>query len=163
MALAFSLILNFEDETKKKSSTKLRLPTTFSISQYTEFAVAAAQLYADASQCRITNVSLTVDFDFSALGLDGVALIAANVGKKAKFLWETVTAGLAARFAVPTVDESIFPADTDDMDQSDPIVAPFISAIENGIAVTAGTITFANNRAVDILSLNAGYEIHAKT
>ncbi|KKN01200.1 hypothetical protein LCGC14_1130140 [marine sediment metagenome] len=163
MVLAFSLIINFDDENGKKASTKLRLPTTFSIAQYTEFATAAAQLYANASQCSITNVSLTIDFDFSALGLDGIALIASNVGKKAKFLWQTVLAGKGAKFAVPTSDESIFPAGTDDMDQSDLLVAPFISAIENGIAVTAGTITFVNNRALDIVSLTDGYEIHAKT
>lgn len=164
MALAFSMIINFEDDTERKTSTKLRLPTTFSIADYVEFGQAAAQLYVNASGCRVTNVSLTVDFDFSGLGLDLVALLVSNVGKKAAFLWTTITAGLHGKFFVPTVDESIFPAGTDDMDQSDPIVAPFISDIENGITLIDLTVmTFVNNRGLDITALSDGYELHAAT
>ena len=118
----------------------------------------------DATNCRVTNISLTLDFDLSGLGLDVVALLPANIGKKAFFLWQTITGGLPAKFTVPTVDESIFPAGTDDMDESDPIVAPFIAAIENGLAVAGpATVTFENNRGLDIVSLTNAYELHTKT
>lgn len=164
MVLAFTLVFNMKDETDKPSSTKLRLPTTFAIADYVEFAQAAGQLILNLSQSRITNISLTIDFDFSALGLSSIILTAANIGKKAKFLWETAVTGFNARFEVPTVDESIFLAGTDDMNVSDPLVAPFILKIENGIVVPiATTVTFANNRVMDITLLASGYEIHAKT
>ncbi len=164
MVLAFSLIVNFEDETNRKSSTKIRLPTTFAISDYIEFAQAAGQLIVDATNARVTNISLTIDFDLSGLGLSAIALLPSNVGKKALFLWQTVTAGLPGKFTVPTVDESIFPAGTDDMDQSAPIVAPFIAAIENGLAVAGpATVTFENNRGLDIVTLASAYELHTKT
>lgn len=164
MALAITLMVNLEDETGRKSATKVRIPVSLTLSDKLEFAVAAAQLVADASSCRITNVSLTFDVDISGLGLDTVATLVSNVGKKALFLWSTATAGLGAKFTVPTIDEAIFPAGSDEMDESDPLVSPFISAIENGIAVTGpATMNFTNNRTIDIETLTDAYELHAKT
>ena len=163
MAIAVAVKIGFEDADKKRTSTVVRIPTAFSLPQMTEFGQGVAQFLANVSNCKITGVSLTFEIDFAGLGLGTVAALAANVGKKALFLWNTITGGRGARFTIPTFDEAFVSLTGDAVLIADPDVAAFISAIENGLVVpVAITVDFTNSRSYDIVSLKTASELHAK-
>lgn len=158
MALAFTLRLDFIDDKNKESFTKMRLPTTFSLAQYIEFAQDAAQLFANISQCVITKVSINFNVDLTGLGL---ATVPAAIGSVAKKLWlrfQTAVTGFRAQTLIPGVLETQIISGSGDADQADVDVAAAISLFEDGVAVTGGTLTFTNDRQHDITAIQTATE-----
>lgn len=146
VALAYSVVFNFMDGKGKESFTKVRVPTTFAIADYIEFAQFVAQEFLDLSTGRITSVSIVVGLDLSTGTFKAVADVLADVFEKALFTFNTVLAGFRSKFKFPTWDESNTIDGTDQIDTSDIAVAAFITAYEAGIVTTGGTINFTDSR-----------------
>lgn len=154
MALATTINIQFIDGKGKTSNTKIRVPNTFSIAQYREFAEAIGQLILNVSQGAITGISVNFALDLSALGFKAVAGALGSVTAKMQGLFQTAS-GLIAKWLLPAPEEEKVTAGSDDFDQTDGDVAALVSAFEDGIAVTAGTITFTNGRGSDIEAVSS--------
>lgn len=158
MALAFTLRLDFIDDKGKESFTKVRLPTGFTLAQYTEFGQAAAQLFANISQAQITAVSIGFNVDLSGAALKTVASAVTSVAKKLWLRFNTAVTGFRAQTLIPGIRETQVIAGSGDANQADVDIAAVISAFEDGIAVTLGTLTFTNDREHDITTVQTATE-----
>jgi len=158
MALAVSVRFDFQDDKGKSSFTKIRVPTGFSIAQYTEFAQGAAQLLLNASTASITKISVVFNVSLASLGLKTVASSVSKVARKMFLQFTTAVTGFLAKTFIPALSESKVASGSDDVDQADTDVAALISAYEDGIVVTGGTMTFTNGRGHDITAATAAKE-----
>lgn len=154
MAIAVTVNFTLQDDKGKTSRTSVRVPSTFSIADYKEFAQAFAQLIANVSTARITGASISLGVDLSSAGLKTVAAAVSNVATKMQGLWNT-TSGIIAKWRVPSPHDTQVTAGSDDFDQADVSVAPVITAMEDGIAVTDGTMRFTNGRGDDVTSVSS--------
>lgn len=150
MAQAISIRIDFIDQKGKESHTKIRVPNGFTIADYVEFAEAVCQLVLNISTARITRASITFNVSLAGLGLKTVASSVSNVAVKLAMRFATAVSGFFAKTLIPSNDEGDEIAGSDNIDQSDTEVAALISAFEDGIAVTGGTVTFTNDREHDI-------------
>lgn len=153
MAIATTLVFTTEDDKGKSSSTKVRVPSTFSISDYVEFAQAAAQLFANVLNARLTGVSINFGVDLSSAGLKSTVSGVATVATKIQGLFATAS-GLIAKWLIPAPLETLVTAGSDDFDQTDTDIAALVTANEDGIAVTGGTFVPTNGRGDVIGSVN---------
>lgn len=158
MALAFSVRFDFVDQKGKKSNTKIHIPTGFTIAQMVEFAQGAAQLFLNASTGELTGASIVLDTPLGSLGLDVTPSSVSKVARKLYLGFSTAVNGFFGKTLLPTLSESLVIAGTDAVDQTNVDVAALISAIEDGIVVVGGTMTFTNHRGMDIVSTTAARE-----
>lgn len=164
MALAFTANFTFRDDKGKSSSTKIRIPTSFTVAQAVEFAQDAAGLLAVASNGVITDVSLSVDVSAFGLGLKTVAGITADFFQKALFTMRSAVNGLFSKINVPTFNEDLVLAGTDQIDQADTDIAAFITALEDGIDDGLGTfIQPIDLRGNAITEVSAAREVFRKS
>jgi len=152
MALAAAIRFDFVDDKGKASSTKIRVPTGFTISDYQEFGEAAAQLILDASTGSITGATITFNIALDGLGLKTIASTVSKVARKLFMIFSTPFVGFLGKTLFPGLSESKVIGGTSDVDQTDPDVAALVSAMEDGIAVTLGTMTFTNGRGHDLVT-----------
>lgn len=142
MALAVTLFISFKDAKNKPSSLPLRIPTGFTLAQYTEFAEDALQVIANVSIARITGASLNFGLDLSTAALTNVAgNVLANVTSKLMLGYNSAVAGFKALFKIPTYDEDNLTVDgTDQPDVVDVGVAALLAGIEDGYDLTTGGV-----------------------
>lgn len=163
MALAVSIRFDTLDDKGDTSFTKIRVPTGFSVAQYTEFAIAMAQFIANTSNCVITGASITFGIDLSGLGLKVAATSIADVFQKGYFAFASAATGFFKRFRVPTLLESVVSAGSDNIDTLLAPVAAFVNANTNGIAVTGPlTIQPQTERGHDLTALSEAREVFLK-
>ena len=159
MALAVAVRYDFVDEKGDTSFTKVRVPSTFSIAQYTEFVLALGQFIANMSSCRITGGSVTFTIDLSGLSLKASAATIADVFQKGYFSFNSAATGFFKRMRIPTLAESKVSSGSDNINTLDADVAAFVTAMNNGIVVTGGTISPTTERGHDLTSLNEAREV----
>ena len=162
MVLAVSIRYGFVDEKNKPSFTKVRIPNGFTLAQYTEFAQGSAQVLANASTGRVTSASICIGLDISGATLKATALTGADVFQKAFIQFNTAVAGFRARLKMPTLNETLVVAGSDALDQTAPAVAAFISAYEDGVVVTGGTIAPCDDRENDVTALGIAKQLFRK-
>lgn len=158
MALAVSVRFSFVDAKGKTSFTKVNVPTGFTIANYIEFGQDFAQLLTNISEGQITGASATFALSLSGLGLKTVVSGVADAGQKAFFIFRSAVTGFTKRLFVPTLSELKVTAGSDDIDQADVDVAAFITAMEDGIVVTGGTISPVDSRAQDLVAVSSAKE-----
>jgi len=163
MVLAVSIRFDFVDNKAKTSFTKVRVPTGFEISHYSEFAVGLSQLFANISTGRITRVSFCVGLDLSGSIIKAIASGLSDVSQKALFGFSTVISGFRTKSKLPAISETKVIAGSDALDLGDADVAAFVSAMETGIVVTAGTVQPVDTRDNDVESLDFAHELFRKT
>jgi len=162
MVLAVSVRFDLQDDKGKTSFTKVRVPTGFSISQYGEFAQGMAQLIADLSQCKVTRASFCVGLDLSGASIKPAATAFSDIAQKILVGFSTVLAGFRTKMKIPALDENKVVAGSDALDLADPDVAGFLSAMENGIVTTGGTIQPTDMRLNDISGTDYARELFRK-
>ena len=152
MALAITITVYFVDDKSKKTSTDVKVPTGFSIAQYQEFAVGAAQVIKNCSGCEITGVSIAFGLDLSSAGLTNIANTTADIAAKGFFKLSSAVAGFFAKFNIPTFDQSnLVIAGTDTIDETDTAVAAFIAGLEGGYTITSGNMAPTDKRGNDLV------------
>lgn len=154
MALATSLIISFEDDKGKSSTTKIKVPSTFAIADYVEFGTAIGQLVVNITNARVTGISIGFGMDLTAIGsLKSVASGVCSVAVKMFGLFNTA-ASTVAKWLIPGPLETKVVAGSDDFDQVDADVAALVTAMEDGIVVTGGTMEFTDGRGNDATSVS---------
>lgn len=164
MALAVTITYTFTDGKGHTSSTRVRVPTTFSLAQIAEFVPAMAQLIADLSQGELSAASAQFTVDLSGLGLKVAANALADVAEKAWFKFTSAVTGLKKMLRIPTYDETYTGAGSDAVDTADPDIAAFTAAMTNGIAVSGpATIQPTDSRGNDLVSTAEAREVKRET
>lgn len=161
--LAVSVRFDFVDNKGKTSFTKIRVPNGFSISQYTEFAQGMAQLITDLTQSRITRAGFSVGLDLSSSTIKAAPSVFSDIAQKVMFGFSTVLAGFRTKMKLPALNEDKVTAGSDAINQADADVAAFITAMENGIVVTGGTVSPTDLRGNDINGTDYATELFRKT
>ncbi|NIT56287.1 MAG: hypothetical protein GWN00_08645 [Aliifodinibius sp.] len=139
MAVAFEVVYEVTDRDGDTATTTVKVPTGFSLAQYGEFGAAMATLLDAILGGRVSGADFCFIVDIS--GLTGnTQSPTSDVEEVAKFQFRT-TEGRPVNVNIPTMDEAIVAGGTDDINQADPAVAPFIAAMENGLSTAGGTIS----------------------
>jgi hypothetical protein len=160
MALAVTIQLDFKDAKNKTSFTRVHVPTGFTIAQYITFAQDLAEAAKAITTGRITGVSVNFGLSLAGATLTNVQNVLADVSSKALFQFTSAIAGLRAKFFIPTFDEdNLVTIGTDDIDVADVGVAAFITAIEDGYALTGGQMTPRDKRGNDLVTNNISREL----
>lgn len=153
MARAVDVRFGFVDQKGKKAQTILHVPNGFTLTDYDEFGAAMGQLMANITETSITQGSIGHSVDLSGLSLKTVAISLASIARKLRLRFTTAVTGFIAKTLIPSPNESLVGAGSDDFNQADPDVAAVISFYEDGVAVTGGTMTLTNGRDHDIVSV----------
>jgi hypothetical protein len=74
-----------------------------------------------------------------------------------------VTGSIKKIFRIPTFSEALVQAGTDAVDTADLDVAAFVTAMQDGIVVTGGTISPTNSRDNDVVSLASARQQFRRT
>lgn len=159
MALAVTLNVQVADSKGKTSGTKIRVPTGFSIAQYIEFGQAMLQLIANMQVGVITGASISFGIDLSGLGLKAVANVLSDTAQKGYFSFASAVTGFFKRLRIPTFREDLVAVGSDSVDVTAPEVIAFVTAMENGIVVTGGTVSPSTERVQDLVALTDAREV----
>lgn len=162
MALAVSLNFTVLDAKGKTSITKIRVPTGFSITQYSEAALAFAQLIANLSEGAITDISVSLPINLSGATIRSTAVAIADVAKKALFFARSATAGLFTKFFFPTYNEVNTVSGSDNLDATDADVSAMIDILETGINVSGTIVAPRDMRGTSLDSVIETREIFRK-
>jgi len=158
MVLAVSIRFDFQDQKGKTSFTKVRVPNGFSIAQYSEFTVAMGQLLANLSSARVTRASFCVGLDLSGSTIKAVASGISDIAQKAILGFSTAVTGFRTKLKLPAFSETKIITGSDAVDEADLDIAAFVTAMENGIVVTGGTVSPTDIRENDIVSTDYARE-----
>lgn len=162
MALATTVNFVFRDQKGKTSTTKIRVPSTFSFAQYAEFAESAAQILASASQAQLVETSVSVALDLTGLGLKTTIALFADIYQKALFTVRTAVSGLFSKFNFPTLDDGMVLPNSDVLDTTEAAVAAMQTIIEDGVA-DGTTISVVDSRGNDLVEVSQMREIFRKS
>lgn len=158
MAIAVSLRFDIIDQKGKTSFTKIRVPTGRTIPAYIEFAQGIAQIILNNITGRITRASVCFSLDLSTAGLNPTPGGISKVAVKGNFRWNTNATGFKANMNIPSLLETLVVAGSDDINQVATAVSDFIDDVENGVAVTGGTMVFTNGRGHTITAISSAKE-----
>lgn len=148
-SLVYEIVGNVPNET---ATHEVKLPDTFTLANYTTFAVAMATALNNFITGKILFASLIVDVDISALTDNATPDADSDVEEVGAF--EFVTAqGNPVKYNVGGLDDALVVPFTHELDETATEVADFITMIEDGIAVTGGTISPSDVAEDDIVGL----------
>lgn len=143
----------FLDDKGKTSSTKINIPVTgATITDIIEFGQGSAQVLADLSSCRITSVTGCLGVDLTGLGLQATASSISDIAHKLLVNIQS-SIGTFTRMFIPTLNEGLVLSGSDIVDDTDADVTALITAIEDGVAVTAdggATVSPVDRRDYDL-------------
>lgn len=162
MPLAATVRLDFIDAKGKTSFTKVRIPTGFALADYTQFGFGIAQSIANISDCRITNVSFCLGIDLSGATIKAAASVLSDIAQKAIVGFGTAVSGFRTLMKIPAIVESKIVLGSDTVDQTDADWAAFLTAMEDGIVVTGGTISPCDIRENDVTTTEYAREFFRK-
>lgn len=145
------LIYTVIDDSGERGTYSMNLQIGFSLSQFGEFAASMATLTDALLSGKIESAEICFGVDISGL-TSNTALSSSDVEEYAAFKFATVD-NLPVNVNIPGIDELIVASGSDDIDLSNADVAAFVSAMENGLATTDGTIqaTDVGEKDVDVL------------
>lgn len=144
------------DDDGDRATTTINIPTGFSLSQIGEFGAAMATLVDAILHGKVESAEVSFSVDISAL-INNITGGTSDVEEIAAFKF-TAANGFPVNVNLPGMDEGFVAPGTDDLDQSLPAVAAFITAMETGIAVTGGTISPCDVGESDIVATNSARE-----
>lgn len=151
MALAFQIVYTYLDADGDTATSAIDIPTTFALADYVEFGRGMASLVDDIVHGVVQSAELTVNVDISGLTNNG--LVADSDVEEVGAFQFTTADGRPVNVNIPAIDESLVAASSDDLDQSDPAVAAFLTAMTSGVAVTGGTAIPSDVDGDDLTSL----------
>jgi hypothetical protein len=151
MAIAFEITYTVQDDSGDTATAAIHIPNTFSLSQYTEFGRAMADLVDNMVHGLLLSADLTITLDISALTGNAVTPFA-DVEEIGAYLFVTGE-NRPVSVNLPGIAESHVLAGSDDIDQLQSAEAAFITAMVTGIAVTGGTVAPCDVNEADITDI----------
>lgn len=151
MPIPFTIDVVYRDESGSRATAGYHVGSELTQPQYVEGGQALAPLLDDFTDGVIESMSLTVPVDISGL-TDNTAEVGSDVEEAAEFGMIT-TENRGVSVVIPGLLSDYFTPGSDDLDQSDPLLAPLISMFENGLATTGGTIQPCDVGEIDVSSV----------
>lgn len=147
------IIYEIEDRSGSKSSTSVKVGTGFALATIQGFGVAWANAIDQILHGVIRKATAYLYPNLSGLTSNTIASTA-DVEHYGKFEFLT-EGGDSVKINIPALNEvAILAYDSDSLNQAEPEVAAFITAMEVGISTTFGTITpcdIAENDITDLI------------
>lgn len=134
MAIPNTIDVTIADDSGNEASFGAHVQSGFTLTQYQEVYDLLAPAVDDMIAGIIVRGSLTVPVDISGLTVNNVEQ-EADVEEIAAFSTRTAQ-GRPVRIALPGPTEDLLQPGSDDIDAADPSVAPIVTMLESGIAVT---------------------------
>jgi hypothetical protein len=144
------------DEAGHTASFGVDVPDTFTLAQYDEFAAAYAILVDDIVGGIVSKAVLKRSVDIGDLTDNSVGAVS-DIEDIGAFSFRTA-AFRRVRVNVPGILESLVIPNSKELDLAEPAVAAIITAMQNGIAVTGGTITPSDIQEDDIVGFESALE-----
>lgn len=146
-------IITYQDQAGKRATSTVFFVTELTKAQIAEGLSAFAVLLDSVTGAVITAINSIFDVDVSSL-TDNATSVLSDVEEVGEFIGVT---GQNRKILVniPGIDSTLSVAGSDDLDQTDPAVAALMTALEDGIAVTGGTIIpcdVAENDLVEVVT-----------
>jgi hypothetical protein len=138
MVHAIALTYTYQDDSGDTATSTIHVPNGFTLAQFTQFGRSMADLIDNVVGGLIISCDLTVTVDISAL-TGNTAIDDSDVEEIGAFQFVTIDSR-PVLVNIPGLTETFVLANSDDINQLSGSVAPFITAMETGIAVTGGTI-----------------------
>lgn len=135
VSLVYTVVGNKPNE---KSTTEIHFTSGFNLSQYTGYAIAFATLLNNLIGGKILDATLNFGVDLSTLS-SNTAETFSDVEEVAAFEFVSEQ-GNPVKLNIPALIETAVIDTTHDLDQTDARVGDVIAMMEEGIAVTGGTI-----------------------
>lgn len=151
MAVAFEIIYTISDDSNEKSTTTIKVPSTFNLSDYAEFAADMAELIDVIVQGKIESADLCLAVDISGLA-SNTAGVTSDVEELAAFVFETGE-GRKVQLNVPGINDLFVVAGSDDLDLADGAVDDVVQAMLSGLSTAGGTIIPCDRGEGDITTL----------
>jgi len=148
MAIVPQIVYTATDESGEVGTTSINVPTGFSLTQYGEFGAAMATLLDKILDGKVESADICFGVDISSL-INNIPIATSDREAVGAFQFRTLQ-DTKVNINVPTLYELKVGAGSDDIDQGDSDVAAFITAVEDGIAVTGGTVIPCDVGELDI-------------
>lgn len=158
MPLAVAITVTVTDAEGRSATTKVRVPTGYSLAQYTEFAQGLGNAIGATCSGQITHIGAAFGLDLTGLSLKVVAAIASDVYQKAQFIFNSAVNGFRKLFRLPALNESKVASASSSLNLADPDVAAVVSAFEDGVLTTEGTMPILDARGNDLTGLSKATE-----
>lgn len=148
MAEPDKTVFTFTDQAGKTATSEFFYTTGLTKAQITEGLGALAVLIDEVTGALITAVNMVIPVPIA--GLTGNTLVGtSDVEQVGEFVGFTA-AGRRTVLNVPAIDNTLSTPGSDDIDQADAGIAALISAVEDGVTVTGGTVTCVDAGGDDI-------------
>lgn len=136
MPASITFVIKDEDG-KGTGSFVINIPETVSLPNMVGFALQLAPVVDAVIRGNISGISLSIDIDLAPGAVADTPSPGSDLEEGARFSFATA-ANVPTFMRIPTFNEALMVAGTDDVDVSLPSVAAFISAIEDGLDATPG-------------------------
>ena len=150
MALTYEMTYTLSDDSGESATTAIHLPTAFSLAQFTEFGRAMADLVDNIVAGLVARAELTLHFDISSI-TGNIAGTGGDVEEISAFQFVTA-AGRPVEINIPGTIETQVVGNSDELDQTNTEIAAFITAVEDGVAVTGGTVTITDVDSEELIA-----------
>lgn len=138
MAEPIEVTPSYTDQAGKKSTNTLYITEGLTLIQIIEGLQTLVLFIDDVVGALINGIDFTISVDLS--GLTGnVTAATADVEEVGEFISRTV-AGRDVTLNLPCINDTTSPPGSDDLDPTDTNIGAIISMLEDGLAVTGGTI-----------------------
>jgi hypothetical protein len=153
----FSIIYGVTDGKNEKSSFTVNIPDTFTVAQITGFATQLLPLVNALVTGGLTSVGLSLNLDSILTGGIGAAAANSDVEEGAKWTFG-VPGGFLTSLRLPTFDEQFILPGTRLVDEADPAVAAFQTAMVAGLNVGGTQVQPSDTRGEDIVDILSAVE-----
>lgn len=161
--MAHEVITTYRDDAGKTATASYFVAEGLTLSQILEGIRLGAQIIDAVTSAVLTVVTFIQNLDLSGLA-SNLALSNSDVEELAAFAFTPNGRPTGSSVInVPGLLEGLTISGSDDLDQADPDVAAFISAMEDGIATTGGTIQPCDVDENDLVSASYARLEHANS
>lgn len=135
--MPFIIVFTLRDAANNDATTEVKIPDSFTLSDYTEFGAGMATAINDFVRGRIMKAELCLPIDVSGFTGNTISILS-DVEEIGAF--EFVTAqGNRVKLNIPGCPDGVTLPNSNTLDEADAQVATIITAMEDGLAVTGGT------------------------
>lgn len=151
MAEPDKAVIQYADQAGKKSTSTVFYTTGLTQAQQSEGLGALAVLLDSVTGAIITAIKNIIGVDVSAL-TDNLVGVLSDVEEVGEFIGLTGQ-NRKVLINIPGINSTFSVAGSDDLDVTDPDIAAFISMMEDGIAVSGGTVIPCDIAENDVVSV----------
>ena len=150
--MANKIVLTYRDNSNKMSTSEHFIDDTETLAYQAAGVLAFAEVVDDSIAARVSAASLVIPVDISGLTGNATPATGADVEEVGEFICRTA-AGRNTIMNLPGIEADEVGVGTDDLDQEDTGIAAIISALEDGIEISAVTIQPCDAGGDDIVAL----------